>query len=202
MAAAIVDDRRGNAWSIDTIFTSTSQKPYFGKIVSMSSAVINFQPAGIRPSEIPANEITRITFENSPETLTARKKTFSTAEYQEAIDALKKEVSGVHRKEVVDEIIYCRAYSTAQLAITGAIEASQAGAQMAAFIANSPNNFHYFKACELMGDLCVELGRFADAQKYYAKLSEAPWADFKIRAQVRWADRTCARQRGESGKGL
>ena len=52
------------------------------------------------------------------------------------------------------------------------------------FIANSPNNFHYFKACELMGDLCVALGKFADAQKYYAKLSQAPWPDYKIRAQV------------------
>ncbi len=184
MAAALWTLSVGTAWSIDTIFTSTSQKPYFGKIVSMSSAVINFQPTGIGPTEIPANEITRITFENSPETLTAAQKDILEGRYQEAIDALKKEVPEGYRKEVADEIIFCRAYSTAQLAITGAIEASQAAAQMAAFIANSPNNFHYFKACELMGDLCVELGRFADAQKYYAKLSETPWADFKIRAQV------------------
>ena len=40
------------------------------------------------------------------------------------------------------------------------------------------------KACELMGDLCVALGKFADAEKYYAKLSQAPWPDYKIRAQV------------------
>ena len=35
-----------------------------------------------------------------------------------------------------------------------------------------------------MGDICVTLGKFADAQKYYAKLGQAPWPDYKIRAQV------------------
>ena len=44
-----------------------------------------------------------------------------------------------------------------------------AGKQMFTFISNSPNSFHYLKACELMGDICVTLGKFAEAQKYYAQ---------------------------------
>ena len=85
---------------------------------------------------------------------------------------------------MAEEIAFCRAYCAAQLALSGAADPTEAGKQMFAFISNSPNSFHYFKACELMGDLCVTLGKFADAQKYYAKLSQAPWPDYKIRAQV------------------
>ena len=46
IAAAFWTLGAGTAWPIDTIFTSTSEKPYFGKIISMSSTVINFEPNG------------------------------------------------------------------------------------------------------------------------------------------------------------
>ena len=105
-------------------------------------------------------------------------------DYEKAMDALKKETSEDKRQEVAEEISFCRAYCMAKLRISGAEDPVEAGKQMYAFISNSPNSFHYFKACELMGDICVTLGKFADAQKYYAKLSKAPWPDYKIRAQV------------------
>jgi tetratricopeptide (TPR) repeat protein len=71
------------------------------------------------------------------------------------------------------------------LALSGATDDPiQAATQMKTFLVNSPNNFHFLKGCELMGDICVALGKSADAEKYYSKLSEAPWPDYKIRAQV------------------
>ena len=85
---------------------------------------------------------------------------------------------------MAEEISFCRAYCAAQLALSGAADPIEAGKQMFTFITNSPNSFHYLKACELLGDICVTLGKFADAQKYYAKLGQAPWPDYKIRAQV------------------
>ena len=85
---------------------------------------------------------------------------------------------------MADEIVFCRAYCAAQLALSGAADPVDAGKQMFNFTTNSPNSFHYLKACELLGDIFVTLGKFADAQRYYAKLSQAPWPDYKIRAQV------------------
>ena len=35
---------------------------------------------------------------------------------------------------------------------------------MFGFITNSPNSFHFLKACELMGDLCVTMDKFAEAR--------------------------------------
>ena len=185
IAAAFWTVSAGTAWPIDQIYTSTSQKPYFGKIISMTATVISFEPQRKDgPTEIPANEITRIIFENSPDGLLAAQKAMLDGEYEKAIDALKKETPEDKRREVAEEIAFCRAYCTAQLALSGAADPIDAGKQMYAFITNSPNSFHYLKACELMGDICVTLGKFADAQKYYAKLGQAPWPDYKIRAQV------------------
>jgi len=184
IAAAFWTIITGTAWPIDQIYTSTSEKAYFGKIVSMTATVINFEPQRTGPTEISANEITRIIFENSPDSLLAAQKAILDGDYEKAIEVLKKETTEGKRREVAEEIAFCRAYSTAQLAISGAADPIEASKQMFAFITNSTNSFHYLKACELMGDICVTLGKFADAQKYYAKLGQAPWPDYKIRAQV------------------
>ncbi len=178
----------GTARPIDSIYVpgkdKEKEKVYTGKIMSMSATVINFQPQRTGPSEIQANEITRIVFENSPGALTNAQKAILDGRYEDAIEALKKEVPEDHRKEVAEEIVYCRAYCAAELALSGAADPNDAEKQMSAFIANSPNSFHILKACELLGDIDVTLGKVAEAQKCYAKLSLAPWPDYKIRAQV------------------
>ena len=187
IAAALWTLSAGIARSIDTIYmpgTDNKEKAYFGKISSMTATVINFQPQRTGPNVIQANEVTRIVFENSPESLTNAQKDILAPKYQDAIDRLRKERPEAYRKEVAEEINYCRAYCAAQLALSGNDDLNQAATQMKTFIANSPANFHYLKACELMGDICVALGQFAEAEKCYDKLTEAPWPDYKIRAQV------------------
>jgi tetratricopeptide (TPR) repeat protein len=174
----------GIAWPIDQIYTSTSEKPFFGKIVGTTSTGISLEARQNGPTEIPANEITRILFENSPDGLLSAQKDLLDGDYDKAIDALKKETTEDKRREVAEEIAFCRAYCLAQLALSGSADPIEAGKQMFAFITNYPNSFHYLKACELMGDLCVTVGKYSDAQKYYAKLGQAPWPDYKIRAQV------------------
>ncbi|MGO9114928.1 MAG: tetratricopeptide repeat protein [Thermoguttaceae bacterium] len=174
----------GTAWPLDQIYTSTSEKPFYGKIINMTATVINFQPSGKGPTEIPANEVARIIYENSPESLLSAQKFMLDGRYEKAVDALDKETGEDKRREVTDEIAFCRAYCMAQLALSGATDATEARDKMYAFIKDCPNSFHNLKACELMGDIFVTLGKFADAEKYYAMLSQAPWPDCKIRAQV------------------
>jgi TolA-binding protein len=186
IVAALWTATVATAWSMDQVFTSTSEKPYFGKIVSMSAATLTFEPGrkGAGPNEIASNEVTRIVFENSPESLINAQKSLIDGDYDRAIELLKKEITEDKRREVAEEILYCRAYCAAQLAISGTADPNDAAQQMFKFIEKCPNSFHFYRACEMLGDLRVTLGDFADAQKYYAKLSEAPWPDYKIRAQV------------------
>ena len=194
MAVACWTVSTGTAWPMDQIFTSTSPTAYNGKIIGVTATTISFEPQRKGwPSEFPANEIKRIIFENSPGGLLSAQKHILDADYEKAIDALKKETPEANRQEVGEEINYCRAYCMAQLALSGAADPVEAGTQMSKFIKDSPTSFHYYKGCELLGDICVTLGKFSDAQKYYAKLGQAPWPDYKIRAQVA-VGRSCLAQ--------
>jgi tetratricopeptide (TPR) repeat protein len=185
IAAAIWTVSAPMAWS-DQIYTSTAESPYYGKITAMTATSITFEPtkSGGGPPEIPVNEINRIIFENSPRSLIDAQKSLRDGDFKRVLELLEKESVEDKRREVGEEISYCLAYSSAQLAISGTGDPIDAARQMFKFIRDCPNSFHYYKACELMGDLAVTLGKFADAQKYYAKLSDAPWPDYKIRAQV------------------
>ena len=127
LAAALWTFSAGTARPIDQIFTSTSEKPYFGKIISTTSTVINFEARQNGPSEIQANEVKRIVFENSPDGLLAAQKDILDGEFEKAIDALKKETVEDKRREVAEEIAFCRAYCKAQLALSGAADPTEAG---------------------------------------------------------------------------
>ena len=72
----------------------------------------------------------------------------------------------------------------AQLTASGDVRPDEARSQLAKFLQSYPNSFHYYKACEMYGNLCVLEGKFDVAQKCYAKLSQAPWPDYQIRAAV------------------
>ena len=186
IAAAFWTVSAGTAWPIDQIYTSTSEKRLLRQDHQHDGDGDQFRAAAKdAPSEIPANEITRIIFENSPDGLLAAQKDMLDGEYEKAIDALKKEIAGGQAaRRWPRRSSFAARIARPSWRFPERADPIEAGKQMYAFITNSPNSFHYLKACELMGDICVTLGKFADAQKYYAKLSQAPWPDYKIRAQV------------------
>lgn len=100
----------GTAWPIDQVFTSTSERAHFGKIINTTATVISFEPQRKDgPSEIPANEVTRIIFENSPDGLISAQVAMNRGDYEKAIEALKKETPEDKRREVGKEIVFCRA---------------------------------------------------------------------------------------------
>jgi tetratricopeptide (TPR) repeat protein len=173
----------GSALSNDQIYLSTKERPVFGKITAMTPTSITLESSGSSP-EIPANEIKRITFENSPPSLMEAQKALLDGDYEKAADALANESIDDKRPEIAQEIAFCKAYSAAMLTLSGEVDLVVAGKVMAGFLKDYPNSFHYYKACEAMGDLCVAAGSFAKAQENYSKLNQAPWPDYQIRAQV------------------
>jgi outer membrane protein assembly factor BamD (BamD/ComL family) len=173
----------GTAWSNDQIYLSTKERPVFGKITAMTPASITLDISGGQ-NEIAANEIKRITFENSPGSLMEAQKALLDGDYEKADEALKKETVEDKRPEIAQEIAFCKAYCAAMLTLSGDVETADAGRRVAAFLKEFPNSFHYYTACEAMGDLCVAAGKFDAAQQFFGKLSQAPWPDYQIRAQV------------------
>ena len=79
---------------------------------------------------------------------------------------------------------FYKALAAARLALSGGGSIADAGKKMIAFERANRDSFHYFEACQTLGDLLAALGRFSVAESYYDKLAQAPWADYKMRAGV------------------
>jgi tetratricopeptide (TPR) repeat protein len=54
---------------------------------------------------------------------------------------------------------------------------------MATFVQQNSTSHHYYAACEVVGDLLVEAGLYANAETYYAQVAKAPWEDYQLRAK-------------------
>ena len=173
----------GTAWPIDQIYMNTTDKPKFGQIVGMTPTTVNLKSLK-STDEIPVNEIKRIIYENSPPALLDAQKSVLDGDYGRALDLLKGESTADKREEIAQEIAFIRAYCTSKLTVSGEKDITEAGQEVAAFLKTYPNSCHFYKACELMGDLCVAAGKFEAAQGFYSKLSQSPWPDYKILAQV------------------
>jgi len=49
-------------------------------------------------------------------------------------------------------------------------------------VKSAPESYHFYDAAEMLGDLAMTSGKWADAAKYYGPISAAPWADYQMRA--------------------
>lgn len=174
------------AWAIDQIKTTSKEKPMLrGKIVSISPQMVDLEPTGAASAarQVPVNEIVSILFEDEPGPLMTAQKHILDGEYLEALTALEKvQAEEAKRREIAEEIEFCKAYCTAQMALAGNGNVVDAGKQMFAFLKNCPNSFHFFQATELMGNLLVANGAYDKAETFYATLAKAPWPDYKMRA--------------------
>jgi len=156
------------------------------KVVGASPLKVEIeQGAAAERKEIPVNQIDAIFYSDEPTPLKNAKNYILGERYEEALNALARiKTSDVSRKELREDIEFYTALAAAQSAIAGSGKIADAGRLMIAFIKNYPESYHYFQASEIVGDLLVANRSYAQAEEYYAKVAEAPWLDYRMRAGV------------------
>ena len=156
------------------------------KIVVSSPVKVSIeQGANSESKEIPVNQIDVIYYSEEPASLKNAKNNILAGHDEEALNMLAHlKTDLISRKEVREDIEFYTALSSAHLAIGGTGKIADAGRLMTAFIKNSPESYHYFQACEVVGDLLAANRSFAQAEEYYAKVAKAPWPDYQMRAGV------------------
>jgi hypothetical protein len=158
--------------------------PTDGTVVDMSRSSITLDASGATRT-IPVNEIRRVNFATDPAELRRARDSADTGRYEDVQDDLSKiDMSAVKGKYVPADIAFYRAYADAKLALAGKADKEKAHTALFDFIRNNSQNFHFFDAAELLGDLAIARGQFADAQTYYASLSQADWPEQKLRASI------------------
>jgi tetratricopeptide (TPR) repeat protein len=168
--------------ALDSIKTKSGGVP--GKIIRADPLNVEIeQISGSEPKEIPVNQIDVIFYSEEPTLLKNAKSNILNGRYEEALNQLSNiKTDVITRKELREDLDFYTALSSAQLAIGGTGKIADAGRSMIAFIKNYPDSYHYFQACEIVGDLLAANRSFAQAEEYYAKLAKAPWPDYQMRA--------------------
>ncbi len=174
----------GLARAADSIRTTTQRVPSPGTIQRVSPVVVELQ-VGRTTKEFPVNEIVSISYDREPSALTTARMAVLSGRYEDALASLTKvELDQNARREIRQDVEFYRALCMAELALGGKGEIAAAGKEMASFVKEHGNSYHWLKANELVGDLYLALGYYQQAQKHYTELSKAPWPDYQMRAGV------------------
>jgi TolA-binding protein len=168
----------------DTIKTIKTGLP--GRVTGVTAVKVEYEQAGAAAllKEVPVNEILTIYYGDDPKELTTAKRQVLEGHYAEALAAVGRVKGEPGRAEVRQDLEFYKALCTAKLALAGNGKIDDAGRMMKAFADAYPNNYHYFEATELVGDLLLAFRQYPQAAEYYGRLAKAPWPDYQMRASV------------------
>jgi tetratricopeptide (TPR) repeat protein len=170
--------------SLDQVFFAKGP-PARGTIPADSGMTwdrVTIETSGV-PREIGVNEIIRITFKEDPTELNVARNHVLQKNYSLAINELKKlDGQRIDRPYVRQDIEYYKALCQCKLALTEGGDKAAATSAMKAFVTGAPKSYHFYEAAEVLGDLAMASGNWADAAKYYGPIAGAPWADYQLRA--------------------
>jgi len=174
------------AWAFDVV-RAAGRPVISGKVLRTSQleVVVEQGSSDGLIKKVPVNEIIGITYDQDPTPLKTARTHVAGGHFEEALGSLEKlDSARIGREEIKADVEFYKAYCRAQLALGGHGEVAAAGKEMIAFVSSHAESYHWLKANEIVGDLLVANGSFAAAETYYAKLGEAPWNDYKMRAGV------------------
>ncbi|MFH1920220.1 MAG: tetratricopeptide repeat protein [Planctomycetota bacterium] len=175
----------GDAARADAI-RKTDGKPLGNvNVVQMSAQEVTIEQGGASTT-IPVNEIQTIRYAKEPSLLNTARTALEAGRNEDAVAALEKVNADDQRPEVQQDVLFCTALAKTRIALAGTDEEAvkEAGRLMAGFVKAHPNSYHYFEACELVGDALVATGNYPASQDFYGRVAKAPWPDYQMRAGV------------------
>jgi tetratricopeptide (TPR) repeat protein len=158
--------------------------PASGTVTAVAPDKVTLDIGG-SPREFQVNEIRNVVFGDEPTELTKAREQVNQGQLESALEILKTLKSDSVARDVVrQDIEYYRAFCLAKLALAGGGNPQTADEALFAFVRQNRTSFHVFDATELLGNLALSQGKFEDAAKRFGFLGKAPWADYRMRANV------------------
>ncbi len=155
-----------------------------GSVTEMSPTVVKIE-VGQVPKSFAVNTIDYIEFDEDPKDLKNARTAMKAGKLDEALKLVNKiDPSEIRRTEIKQDLDFYKAYLMGKLAMAGSGDMKDAGRLLFTFEQKNATNYHYFAACEVLGDLLVADRKYDKAEPYYTKLASAPWPDYKIKATV------------------
>jgi tetratricopeptide (TPR) repeat protein len=135
--------------------------------------------------QIEVTEITRIAFKDEPSDLNAGRIQVLQKNYHQALVELKKiDTQKIERAYIRQDIEFYKALCLCKLALNDGGDKKAASDAMFAFVSKARQSYHFYEAAEILGEIAMASGNYADAVRYYGPtgLGAAPWDDYQMRA--------------------
>ena len=135
--------------------------------------------------KIPANEIVRVRFGGEKPQLLQVRSAESTGSYRKALEgylSAAREVSAAQANLKTD-LEFLIARTTAKLAAEEPALAADAAKKLDEFLKAHPENFRYYEAVLLLGNVHLAGKNGAAARAAFQQLSQAPWDDYRLAAR-------------------
>jgi tetratricopeptide (TPR) repeat protein len=153
------------------------------KVGGMTKDEVILEMSGVdRP--FPTNEIVRITYADEPTELNNARNAVLQQNWGQAEIELKKLDGQTFARDLIrQDVEYFKALCLAKKAMGEGGDKTAAAQAMLNFAKVAPDNYHFYDAAEVLGDLAVSGGKFADAARFYGGIEKAPWGDYQMRAK-------------------
>ena len=176
----------------DDLVFDVKGKPTKGRVTAITQEKVTLQAAG-GSRQFDIKEVSRITFGADPRELASARPQIVEGRYADALSELKKiDLAKVSETFVKQDIGYYVALCQAKLALNAGEDKAAAIATLKAFLGQNRESYHFYDGVELLGDLNVAAGDFAQATVFYGLLAKAPWPDYQMRAEIQLANAKCA----------
>ena len=170
-------------WGQDSdIIQPIGKAPLRGTIKQMNSTEIKISVGG-RERTVPVNVLKNVAFRGEPSELRQARRDVSRGNYQAALKKLDKvDAKSIRNDYVNQDLAFYAAMANAQLALIGVVNPKPVAVQMLEFKKNNPDNYHFYDAVDVLGQLSMVLGKNKLASQFFSELAHAPWQDYQVRA--------------------
>ena len=161
----------------------TNGKVVSGKIEKVVRQGISIRSGG-KTENIPSGGLTKILHQGDPPGLTKGREFALDGQYEEAIEELKTvDLDDLPRELIRADAQFYLVYCQGRLALSGRADRVAVIKAAQDFARKNPQNWHFYDAVELLGDLAIAVGDHDRALAYYKSMESAPLSTSKIKAK-------------------
>lgn len=173
-------------FAIDIITRKSDNKKVSGAISDMSKTEITLKKQVGEPETVQANDVSAIEFEGGGPDLRLGYSDENNGNYSKALEKYaKSKAEAKNPSEYLKaEYDYVIARANAQEAMSDSAKQDAAVKQLLAVQKAKPDHFRYYESVNLLGQLYLAMGNYAEARTTFDVLAKAPWNESKMLSKI------------------
>jgi tetratricopeptide (TPR) repeat protein len=169
----------------DAISRRGATTPLRGDVTSVTrTEVVVTGRSNKKEYRVPANEIERIRWESEGAQLSQNRLEERNGQFDKAIEGYQAALKDATNENLRTDVEFLLARTTAAKALKDEEHFDDAIVLLEKFLAAHPRSFRYFEAQRLLAQIAMAKGDVEKGNAALRAMSEAPWTDFKMEADI------------------